>query len=173
MTTETDNELLTRVGRGTPMGDLMRQYWIPACLSSELAAGAPPIRLMLLGEKLIAFRDKNGRIGIMDHRCPHRCASLFLGRAEGDGIRCVYHGWKFDTEGNCTDQPNLPEDERFAEKVHAIAYKAAEQGGLVWAYLGPRAEAPPLPAIESLSLPEGEREIRVHQRECNWLQALE
>jgi len=173
MTTISDNELLTRVGRGTPTGDLMREYWIPTCLSSELKSDAPPIRLMLLGEKLIAFRERSGRIGVMDHRCPHRCASLFFGRAEGDGIRCIYHGWKFDATGQCVDQPNLPADERFVEKVHAVAYKVKEQGGLVWTYMGSRAEAPPFPEIEAFDLPESEREIRVHQRKCNWLQALE
>jgi phthalate 4,5-dioxygenase oxygenase subunit len=173
MTTAAENELLTRTGRGTPMGDLMRQYWIPACLSSELKPGAPPIRLMLLGEKLIAFRETSGRIGIMDHRCPHRATSLFFGRAEGDGIRCIYHGWKFDASGQCTDQPNLPPEERFCEKVSALAYKVREQGGLVWTYMGARAEAPPFPDVEGFALAESEREIRMHQRECNWLQALE
>ena len=96
MTTQAENELLTRVGPGTAMGALMRQYWVPACLSSELVADGDPLRLMLLGEKLIAFRDSAGRVGVMDHRCPHRCASLFLGRNEEGGIRCIYHGWKFD-----------------------------------------------------------------------------
>jgi phthalate 4,5-dioxygenase len=173
MTSARDNADLTRVGPGTLMGDLMRQYWIPACLSSELEPGAPPMRLLLLGEQLIAFRDKRGRIGIMDHRCPHRCASLFFGRAEGDGIRCVYHGWKFDAEGRCLDMPNLPPDQQFTDRVHATVYKVIERGGLVWTYMGPRAAAPPMPDIESLALPEHERVTRVHQRECNWLQALE
>jgi phthalate 4,5-dioxygenase oxygenase subunit len=173
MTSTRDNEDLTRVGPGSPMGELMRQYWLPACLSSELAAGATPTRLMLLGEKLIAFRDNAGRVGIMDHRCPHRCASLFFGRAEGDGIRCIYHGWKFDTEGRCLDMPNLPADQKFTDRVHAQAYKVVERGGLVWTYMGQRAVPPPMPDIESLALPEHERVTRVHQRECNWLQALE
>src|ERR1700761_3805086 len=96
MTSLRDNDELTQVGPGTVMGDLMRQYWIPACLSSELKPGGEPMRLLLLGEQLIAFRDKDGRVGIMDHRCPHRCASLFFARAEGDGLRCIYHGCKFD-----------------------------------------------------------------------------
>ncbi|HLG49392.1 MAG TPA: Rieske 2Fe-2S domain-containing protein [Reyranella sp.] len=174
MTSARDNADLTQVGRGTLMGDLMRQYWIPACLSSELEAGAPPMRLLLLlGERLIVFRDKRGRVGIMDHRCPHRCASLFFGRAEGDGIRCVYHGWKFDAEGNCLDMPNLPPDQQFTDRVRAAAYKVVERGGLVWTYMGPREQAPPMPDIESLALPEHERVTRVYQRECNWLQALE
>ena len=97
------NDILTRVGPGTPMGELMREYWIPACLPEELKPDAPPMRLMLLGEKLIAFRDTEGRVGIMDHRCPHRCASLFFGRNEEGGLRCAYHGWKFDVDGNCLD----------------------------------------------------------------------
>src|SRR5690348_10474834 len=101
MLTEAANQMLTRTGPGTPMGNLMREYWIPACLSSELKPDGEPMRLMLLGEQLIAFRDTDGRVGIMEHRCPHRCASLFFGRNEEGGLRCVYHGWKFDVEGNC------------------------------------------------------------------------
>ena len=108
MTTEIENETLTRVGPGTPMGELMRQYWVPAVMSSELVADGEPVRFMLLGEKLIAFRDSAGKVGIMDHRCPHRRASLFFGRNEGGGIRCVYHGWKFDTSGRCLEAMNVP-----------------------------------------------------------------
>ena len=125
MTSELDSETLTRVGPGSPMGDMLRQYWLPAVMSSEIAADGPPIRLMLLGEKLIAFRDSSGRVGIMDHRCPHRCASLFFGRNENDGLRCVYHGWKYDVDGNCLEMPNLPPHQEFKEKVKAKAYKAA------------------------------------------------
>jgi phthalate 4,5-dioxygenase len=168
-----DNEILTQVGKGTPMGDMMREYWLPACLSSELEPGAPPMRLLLLGEKLVAFRDRDGRVGIMDHRCPHRCASLFFARAEGDGLRCIYHGWKFDVDGNCLDMPNLPDDQQFTDKVKADVYRVKERGGLVWAYLGSRAVPPPFPEIESLAMEKSERVVRCHQRECNWLQALE
>ncbi|HKU94104.1 MAG TPA: Rieske 2Fe-2S domain-containing protein [Vineibacter sp.] len=168
-----DNDALTRVGPGTPMGELMRQYWIPACLSSELEANGEPMRLLLLGEQLIAFRDSSGRIGIMEHRCPHRCASLFFGRNEHDGLRCVYHGWKFDVAGNCVDMPNVPAAQDFKSKVKTKAYKVVERAGLVWTYMGSRAEAPPLPEIEALMLPEAERSLRVHQRDCNWLQSLE
>src|SRR5262245_59403220 len=103
MTTQAEGHLLARVGPGTPMGKFMREYWIPAALASELTANGPPVRLMLLGEQLIAFRDASGRVGVLDHRCPHRCASLFFGRSEKDGLRCAYHGWKFDVEGNCLD----------------------------------------------------------------------
>ena len=168
-----DNELLTRVGPGTPMGQLMRQYWIPACLSSELQQDGPPTRLMLLGEKLIAFRDSAGRVGVLDHLCPHRCASLFFGRNEESGIRCAYHGWKFDVEGNCLDMPNVPPHQQFTPKVKAKAYRTREMGGLVWAYLGDRAEAPPPPQLEVLTLPAEELQVRCHMRECNWLQSLE
>ena len=103
-----DSQALTRVGKGTPMGDFMREYWIPAILSSELERDREPVRLLLLGEKLIAFRDTNGQAGIMDERCPHRGVSLFLGRVEEGGIRCVYHGWKFTTTGQCVDMPSVP-----------------------------------------------------------------
>src|SRR5208282_5567810 len=104
MTTAAEGTELTRSGPGTPMGELMRQYWIPAALSSELQPDGAPVRILLLSEKLIAFRDTAGRVGIMDQRCPHRCASLFYGRNEENGIRCVYHGWKYDVDGNCIDQ---------------------------------------------------------------------
>jgi len=128
---------------------------------------------MLLGERLIAFRDKAGRVGVMDHRCPHRCASLFYGRNEDGGIRCVYHGWKFDAEGNCIDMPNVPPDQDFRQKVHAKAYKATERAGVIWVYMGQREVTPPMPEIEATLLPERDLSIMFTQRECNWLQALE
>src|SRR5437867_7359538 len=134
MTSQTENELLTRVGPSTPMGALMRQYWLPACLSSELEADGDPLRLMLLGERLIAFRDSAGRIGVLDHRCPHRCASLFFGRNEEGGIRCIYHGWKFDISGNCVDMASVPPQQDFKRKVKAKAYRAVERAGIVWVH---------------------------------------
>src|SRR3954462_6739545 len=133
-----DGVELTRVGPGTVMGDLMRCYWIPALMSSELVSDGAPVRLMLLGEKLIAVRDRGGRAGVMDRRCPHRCASLFLGRNEEGGLRCIYHGWKFDVAGNCLDMPSEPAESNFKNKVHAKAYPTHERGGIVWAYMGPR-----------------------------------
>jgi len=168
-----DSDDLVRVGPGTTMGRLMRQYWLPAAMSSELKRDGAPTRLMLLGEQLIAFRDSAGKVGVMDHKCPHRCASLFLGRNEEGGLRCVYHGWKFDTEGNCVDMPSVPAERDFKHLVHAKAYKAVERKGLVWVYMGERKEAPPLPQIEATLLPETEVTINFVQRECNWLQALE
>jgi phenylpropionate dioxygenase-like ring-hydroxylating dioxygenase large terminal subunit len=173
MTTAAENEILTRVGRGTPMGEFMRQFWIPACLSSEVEPDGAPMRLMLLGEKLIAFRDTSGRVGVFDHRCPHRCASLFMARNEENGIRCAYHGWKFDVEGNCLEQPNLPENRRFADRVKANAYKATESGGMVFVYLGKRAVPPPLPEFECVLARGDDQNIALTHRECNWLQAVD
>ncbi len=173
MTSLQDSEILTRVGPGTPMGNLMRHYWLPALKSSELKADGDPVRFMLLGEKLIAFRDTAGRVGVMDHRCPHRCASLFLGRNEQGGIRCVYHGWKYDVTGQCIDQPNLPPSKVFADKVRAKAYRAAERNGVVYVYMGNAAVAPPLPDIAATHIPEEEADVIFLHRECNWLQGLE
>lgn len=168
-----NSEILTHVGKGTPMGGLMRKYWLPAAKSSELVADGDPLRLMLLGEKLIAFRDSSGRVGIMDHRCPHRCASLFFGRNEDNGIRCVYHGWKFDTDGNCLEMPNVPAHQSFKRKVKARAYQTRERNGLIWVFLGDQNEVPDLPCIEPTLLIEDEVRYIFAQRECNWLQALE
>jgi phthalate 4,5-dioxygenase oxygenase subunit len=172
MTTASEGMELTRVDAGTPMGELMRCYWIPAAMSSELEPDGPPIRLMLLGEKLIAFRDSSGRVGVMDHRCPHRCASLFLGRNEEGGIRCVYHGWKFDVTGKCVDMPSVPPPQDFKHKVKARAYQVTERAGVIWVYMGSRPK-PPLPAFEILDVPENEIRVSFIQRDCNYLQALE
>jgi phenylpropionate dioxygenase-like ring-hydroxylating dioxygenase large terminal subunit len=173
MTTASEGTELTRIGPGTVMGQLMREYWIPALLSSELRRDGAPLRLMLLGEKLIAFRDSAGRVGVMDHRCPHRCASLFLGRNEEDGIRCIYHGWKFDVAGNCVDMPSVPPHQDFKQKVKAKAYRTVERAGLVWVYMGSRAKVPALPALEILDVPDEEISVTLIQRDCNYLQALE
>ena len=173
MTTRADSEVLTSIGAGTPVGNLMREYWIPAAMSSELRAGGDPMRLLLLGEKLIAFRDSTGRVGIMDHRCPHRCASLFFGRNENAGLRCAYHGWKFDVDGNCLDMPNVPSHHAFPQKIRAKSYKVVERNGLIWTYMGKRETPPPLPSFEPVLLPEEATNMFFVQRECNWLQALE
>jgi phthalate 4,5-dioxygenase len=173
MLNKQNSELLTQVGPGTPMGKLMREYWIPALMSKELVAGGDPVRLLLLGEKLVAFRDANGTVGILDHRCPHRCASLFFGRNEEGGIRCAYHGWKFAADGQCTDMPNVPPQRSFADKLKAKAYRTFERGGVIWVYMGERAVLPPRPAFEAAMLPEDQVDVAFDQRECNWLQALE
>lgn len=171
MSTSSTDELL-RVSAGTPMGDFMRSFWMPAALASEVTIDGDPVRLMIMGEKLIAFRDSEGQVGILDHRCPHRGASLFMGRNEESGIRCVYHGWKFDVEGNCVDMPNVPARMDFKEKVHAKAYKTVERNGLIWVYMGKDQENPPeLPYIEANLIADSK--IWCLQRQCNWLQALE
>src|SRR5258708_15664094 len=146
---------------------------MPGGMSSELKADGAAMRLLLPGEQLIAFRERSGRVGVIDHKCPQRWVSLFLGRNEGNGIRCVYHGWKFDTEGNCVDMPSVPPERDFKHLVHAKAYKTVERNGLVWVYMGDRKTAPPLPQIEATLLPESDVTINFVQRECSWLQALE
>lgn len=133
-----DNETITRVGPGTPMGALMRRYWVPALASTELPApDGPPVRVKLLGEELIAFRDSNGRVGLLGNHCPHRGASLFFGRNEEQGLRCVYHGWKYDITGACLDLPNEPPESNFMTRIRAIAYPCRERGGVIWTYMGP------------------------------------
>src|ERR1700712_1079673 len=173
MLTQAENETLVRVGPGTPMGEFMRQFWVPACLASERAVEGEPMRLMLLGEKLVAFRDTQGRVGILDHLCPHRCASLYFGRNEESGIRCVYHAWKFDVDGTCLDQPNLPDKNRYPAGTKAKAYKTHEQGGLVFVYMGTRDVPPPMPELEAVMGQADDRNIALTQRDCNYLQALE
>src|SRR5919198_5416279 len=141
MLSKADNELLTRIGPGTPMGNLMRQYWLPFMLSEELPEpNGNPVRVRLLGEDLIAFRDSTGQVGLLGNNCPHRGASLFFGRNEqlNPGLRCVYHGWKFDVTGRCVDMPNEPPESNFKDKVRATSYPAVERGGAVWVYMEPQ-----------------------------------
>jgi len=174
MLSRDDNELLCRVGRGTAMGNLIREYWIPALISTELPeADGAPVRVRLLGENLIAFRVTSGKVGLIQNNCPHRGASLFFGRNEGEGIRCVYHGWKFDCSGACVDMPSEPEESTFMSKIRARAYPCVERNGIVWTYMGPRPTPPPLPDIEPNLVPEGEVVIQKALRECNWFQGLE
>ncbi|MBU2285177.1 MAG: Rieske 2Fe-2S domain-containing protein, partial [Gammaproteobacteria bacterium] len=133
MLTQEKNDILTRTGRGTPMGKLMRTFWTPAMTEAEIpAADEPPVRLELLGEKLVVFRDTDGRVGVLDQHCPHRGASLFFGRNEEGGIRCVYHGWKFGVDGKCLDMPTEAADSPMRCKVGALAYPARVAGGVLW-----------------------------------------
>ena len=169
-----DNELLCRVGPGTPMGNLMRQYWMPAIRSDEVPTpDCAPVRIKLLGEELIGYRTTSGAVGLIQNACPHRGASLFFGRNEEEGLRCVYHGWKFDVTGACVDMPSEPAESNFKNKVHARAYPTRERGGIIWAYMGPREEPPPLPAIEANMLSQGPEHVSVLFRDCNWMQGLE
>jgi phthalate 4,5-dioxygenase oxygenase subunit len=176
MLSAAENEILCRVGPGTSMGDFMRQYWLPALKSEELPdPDGRPMRLRLLGEDLVAFRDTTGAVGIMRHNCPHRGASLFFGRNEESGLRCVYHGWKFDVSGRCVDMPNEPAESNFKDKVRAIAYPARERGGVIWVYMGPRETPPSLPDFEANMAPPERCKTTITKvmRECNYMQALE
>src|SRR5688500_9834747 len=158
MLSKEENELLCRTGPGTPMGELFRRFWLPALLPSELPApDCPPVRLRLLSEDLVAFRDTAGKVGILAANCPHRGASLFFGRNEENGLRCVYHGWKFDVAGNCVDMPNEPAESNFKHKIKATAYPAREFGGMIWIYMGPPDLQPELPQFESAMVPESDR----------------
>jgi phenylpropionate dioxygenase-like ring-hydroxylating dioxygenase large terminal subunit len=174
MLSEKDNADLCHIGPGTLMGDLMRLYWLPAMRSDELSApDCPPLRVKLLGEELIAFSDSTGRVGLVQNACPHRGASLFFGRNEDGGLRCVYHGWKFDVTGACVEMPSEPAESNFKNKVLARAYPCTERGGLVWTYMGPRETPPPLPEIEANLLPPERTQVHSLLRSCNWMQALE
>ena len=172
--TQEENELLTRVGPATPMGNLLRRYWMPALLSRELPEpDCPPVRVKLLGERFVAFRDTSGRVGLVDEFCAHRRASLFLGRNEEQGLRCVYHGWKYDVEGRCVEQPTELEESNFRDKIRLKACATAEMGGLVWAYLGPKEKLPPAPKFEWTRALENRRLVTKVWTECNWLQAVD
>lgn len=168
------NERITRVGRGTPMGDLMRRYWQPALLSDDLPENdGPPVRVKLLGESLIAFRDSAGQVGLVDAFCPHRRAPMFFGRNEESGLRCVYHGWKFARNGTCVDMPSEPPDSLFKDKVTIPAYPTWEGGGIVWAYLGPRDATPGVPDYELVRASPDHRSVSMFVQNCNYLQVLE
>ena len=169
-----ENDILTQTGPGTPMGDLFRRFWIPVALAEELPRpDCPPIRLKVLSENLVAFRDTNGNVGLIDSNCPHRRASLFFGRNEECGLRCVYHGWKFDINGDCVDMPSEPAESNFKDKVKIASYPTSEMGGIIWVYMGPAALKPPLPAFEWTQVPEDHRGITKVVQKCNWLQGLE
>ena len=168
------NELLTRTGRGTAMGETMRRYWLPALLTFELPnPDDPPVRVKLLGERLVAFRDTSGKVGLVDEMCPHRGASLWLGRNEENGLRCIYHGWKYDVTGQCVDMMNEPEEFNFSHKVRVKAYPTEEMGGIIWAYLGPPDKKPAPPKFEWTQVDQSHRYVTKVWEECNWLQALE
>jgi len=174
MLSREDNELLVRVGPGTPMGNLLRRFWFPALLEREIAKpDGPPVRLRLLGEDLVAFRDTEGRVGILDAYCPHRTAQMYFGRNEECGLRCVYHGWKFDVDGNCVDLPSEPPGSNFRDKVAIKSYQTVVRGGVVWIYMGPNDRAPELPAFEWSCLPDDRVGATKRLQECNWAQAYE
>ena len=174
MLTQEDNELLCRIGPGTLMGNLLRRYWTPVMLSNELPEpDCPPLRVRILGEDLVAFRDSSGNVGLFVQACPHRGASLFFGRNEEEGLRCVYHGWKFDTTGACVDMPSEPAESNFKNKVRVTAYPTKESGGIVWAYMGPPDKQPGFRDFGSESIPREEWQAFKALAMCNWVQRNE
>jgi len=168
------NALITQTNRGTPLGELMRRYWVPALLSEEIPTpDSPPVQVRILGEELVAFRDSNGRIGLLDEHCPHRGTSLVYGRNEQCGLRCIYHGWKMDVEGNVLDTPAEPASSTFAGRVRQNAYATHEVGGMIFAYLGPKEKQPLFPNYEWANLPVEHTYVTKSFQECNYLQGLE
>lgn len=171
---EGDNWELTRVGVGTVMGEFVRRYWVPVFLKEELPyPGCAPVRTSVLGERLVGFRDGRGQVGLVDEFCAHRNVSLFFGRPEDCGIRCSYHGWKYDVAGQCVDMPNEPADSRFRENIRLTAYPCEERGGVVWAYMGPAECKPALPEFEWAMVPESHRYITKRIQETNFFQPIE
>lgn len=174
MLNASDNELLTRTGLETLLGALFRRFWHPVLLSEELPEpDGTPVRLRVLGEDLVAFRDTNGEVGIVDAYCPHRRAGMFFGRNEECGLRWVYHSWKFDVHGDCVDMPTEPRDSSFKDKVKIKAYPTVEYGGCVWVHMGPPDKQPVLPHLESARVPDSQRVVSRSMQECNYMQALE
>jgi len=174
MLSREENEILTRVGASTPMGELMRRYWIPALLSEEIPApDCPPVRVRLLGEDLVAFRDSHGRIGLLGEHCAHRGTSLFFGRNEECGLRCVYHGWKYDVDGNVLDTPAEPADSDFKKKLRHVAYPCKEVARMIFTYMGPAEKQPLIPGYEWFTLAEEQVCPVKSYLECNYLQGIE
>jgi nitrite reductase/ring-hydroxylating ferredoxin subunit len=174
MLTREDNEILNHVGPGTPMGNLLRRYWVPALLSDELAGpDCVPVETRLLGEDLVAFRDTSGRVGLVDSCCPHRGSGMFYGRNEENGLRCVYHGWKFDVTGQCVDMPSEPPTSVFKDKLKIPSYPTHESGGVVWAYLGPKDKIPGFRDFGTENLPRGKWYARKTFEPMTWMQWME
>jgi phthalate 4,5-dioxygenase oxygenase subunit len=172
--TKDENEWLTKTGPGTPIGNLFRQYWIPVTPMADLEEpGGRQIRLKLLGEDLVLFRTRDGKVGLIGAYCPHRLGPLFFGRVEDDGLRCPYHGWKFAPSGKCIEMPNIPADQQFLEEIHHPGYPCVERGGIIWTYMGPAKEQPLLPDLEFLRVADEDRNYRLFFQDCNYLQVME
>jgi phthalate 4,5-dioxygenase len=168
------NDLLTQTGPDTPMGKLFRSYWIPALLAEELPENeCPPVRVKLLSERLLAFRDTNGRYGLIDEFCAHRGVSLWFGRNEECGLRCPYHGWKYDVTGQCVDVPSEPAESGYAQKIKLKSYPIIKIGDILWTYMGPPEKEPPHPEWEFALVPPEQTFSSKRLQECNWLQAME
>lgn len=168
------NDLLTQTGPGTPMGQLFRRYWMPALLAEELPENdCSPVRVKILSERLLAFRDSKGRYGLIDEFCPHRGASLWFGRNEQCGLRCPYHGWKFDVTGQCVEVPSEPDGSEYPKRIKLVSYPLVERGGILWTYMGQPEHQPPLPEWEFATVPRTHSMTTKRFQECNWLQAME
>ncbi|MBL0419686.1 aromatic ring-hydroxylating dioxygenase subunit alpha [Ramlibacter sp. AW1] len=174
MTAE-DNELLTRVENGAPMGEMIRRhYWLPAVPSVKLEADGAPVRLRLLGRNFVAFRATDGQVGVLDEHCPHRKASLALARNEDNGLRCIYHGWKFNVRGEVVEAPNhAGSQEQFCQHVRVNRYTTVDRGGIVWVWLGQGAKAPPFPELPFIDLPASQRSVTSVEVPTNWVQGVE
>ena len=173
MISREENEELTRTGRGTLMGELFRRYWLPALLSAELERDGAPVRVKLLGESLVCFRDSNGSVGLIDEFCAHRGVSLWFGRNEECGLRCPYHGWKYDVSGQCVELPSEGAGGPMRKRIKLTSYPCLELGGVVWTYMGPPEQKPEAPGIEWAHVPPEQRFVSKRLQESNWLQALE
>ncbi len=174
MLSKEQNDLVTQTGPGTAMGDLFRCYWLPVLLAEELPENdCPPVRVKILSERLVAFRDTLGRYGLIDEFCAHRGPSLWFGRNEDCGLRCPYHGWKFDVNGQCVDVPSEPAESGYAKKIKLKSYPVIERGGILWTYMGPPERQPDLPEFEFAVVPRAQSFISKRLQECNWLQAME
>ncbi len=174
MLSHDDNRRLTQVGPKTPLGNFFRRYWIPAAVLEEIQEpGGAPVRVGLLGEKLVAFRDPDGKAGLMKEHCPHRGASLVYGRNEVDGLRCLYHGWKMCPKGRILDTPAEPEGSRMKQVLTHVAYPVREAGGILWTYMGPPDLEPPFPRFPWMDLPDGHLLVVKMYQENNYLQGLE
>jgi phthalate 4,5-dioxygenase len=172
--TREENDGLTRVGRGTLMGNFFRQFWIPVTPAADLVEpGGRPMRVKLLGEDLVLFRTRNGELGLIGAFCPHRLGPLFYGRVELDGLRCPYHGWKFAPAGNCLEMPNIPAEQQFCDKIFHPGYPCVERGGIIWTYMGEAKELPLIPDLEFLRVDDEDRQYRLFYQDCNYLQVLE
>ncbi len=174
MLSRAENDRLTHVTGDAPMGRMMRRYWVPACLSEEVAQpGGTPRRVRLFGDGYVAFRDTEGRVAVVDEHCPHRLASLALGRNEEGGLRCIYHGWKFDVHGTCMEMPTEPPGYAFRDRMRLRSYPVREAGGMLWTYLGPEGTAPEFPEYDWMALPAEQRAIVKVGERVNYLQAIE
>lgn len=172
MLTREENERLTRVGPGTPGGEFLRRYWFPAALSPDLSGETPTKHVRILGEDLVLFRDRSGRVGLLADHCSHRGASLLYGRVEDRGIACAYHGWLYDTAGNCLETPAEPADSNFYLTVKHRAYPVQERYGMYWTYMGPL-PAPVLPRYDAVEVGRVQTVRRLESHDCNWLQIVE